>query len=161
MLDREHYAQALEPLLAQAAGYARSLLHNRHDAEDAVQQAVLRGLEKLHTFDTTRAFKGWWLSILHNCCIDLLRELKSARTVELDGNDIAEEKSSSESDWQILVAALNRLSIDHQQILRMRYFADLSYRDLAEALDIPQGTVMSRLHLARHALAATIREEEQ
>ena len=64
------------------------------------------------------------------------------------------------SDWEVLSASMLLLSVEHREILRLRYFADLSYRVLAEALSIPQGTVMSRLHSARNALALKMRKEK-
>lgn len=151
-MGERRYAVLLEPLLAQAAGYARSILRNRDDAEDAVQQAALRAFERIHTFDESRPFKGWWFAILRNCCVDLLRRSKSATTQSLEGIDLPSPPPPDTSDWEQLNAAMARLSDDHREILRLRYFADLNYRELAETLGIPQGTVMSRLHLARSAL---------
>ena len=57
--------------------------------------------------------------------------------------------------------ALDRLSPPHREILELRYFGDCSYRDIATALGIPQGTVMSRLHAARQALAAAYRKDDE
>jgi RNA polymerase sigma-70 factor (ECF subfamily) len=54
---------------------------------------------------------------------------------------------------------LESLSDNHREIVRLRYFAELSYAEIAEALSIPAGTVMSRLHHARLALAATLQED--
>lgn len=155
-MQLQQYAVLLEPLLTQAAGYARSILRNRADAEDAVQQAALRGFERIHTFDENRPFKGWWFAILRNCCVDLLRRSKSAAAQGLEEVDLPASPSPETLDWQQLNSAMNRLSEDHREILRLRYFADLSYRELAETLGIPQGTVMSRLHLARNALRAQL-----
>ncbi len=162
MAHRDQYAQLLEPLLRQAGGYARSIVRDRHMAQDAVQQAALRGLEKLHTFDDTRSFKAWWFSIVHNSCIDLLRGDRSASHLSIDDFDVDECMGGApqKPDWERLIACMAQLSMDHGEILRLKYFADMSYRELAEALTIPQGTVMSRLHLARLALAEKMREEE-
>jgi len=160
MIEEEEYGRLLEPLLRQAAAYARSILRDRDRAQDAVQQAALQGLEKIRTFDETRAFKGWWFAILRNCCIDLWRHLDSPKFVRLDYNDPPAPVSEDASDWERLSACMLRLSADHQEILRLRYFADLSYRELADVLSIPQGTVMSRLHMARIALASQMRKEE-
>ena len=159
-MQHRQYAVLLKPLLTQAAGYARSILRNRDDAEDAVQQAALRGFERIHTFDENRAFKGWWFAILRNCCVDLMRRSKSAATQSLDGIDLPASSSPDTSDWERLNSAMSRLSEDHREILRLRYFADLNYRELAETLDVPQGTVMSRLHLARKALRAQLLGDE-
>lgn len=160
MLDREHYARLLSPLLGRAVAYARSILRDRHTADDAVQQAALRGLERLATFDSTRSFKAWWFAILRNCCIDVLRSAQAARTDSLDDHDPADPTKADEADWRRLADAMSALSVDHQEILRLKYFADQSYAEIAATLCIPQGTVMSRLHLARKALAARMTAEE-
>lgn len=160
MLGEEQYARQVAALLAAAAGYARSILRDRHHAEDAVQQTALRGLERLRTYDEARPFKAWWFSILHNCCIDRLRTHKGVRTVELDNIDTTDAAAADTPDWERLATCMEQLSADHREILRLKYFADLSYRELAESLSIPQGTVMSRLHLARKALAAKMSAEE-
>ena len=152
----QQYTARLEPLLPQAGAYARSILRNRHDAEDAVQQAALKAMERIGSFDSTRSFKGWWFAVLRNCCIDILRSMESQRRTLATYDEPAEASASHDEQWQQLGAAMEHLSVDHCSILKLRYFADLSYAELAEALAIPQGTVMSRLHLARRALALQI-----
>ena len=159
MRDDADYARLLAPLLTLATGYARSLLGNVHDAEDAVQQAALRGFERFDTFDTARPFKGWWFAILRNYCIDTIRRRQADNTCSLGDYDPPDQPRSERSDWERLDDAIARLSADHREILRLRYFADLSYLEMAETLRIPQGTVMSRLHLARKALARLMNEE--
>lgn len=151
MFGQRDYALALEPLLGRAGGYARSLLRDRDDAEDAVQQAALRGLQRLETYDPARPFAGWWFAILRHCCIDMMRQSKVRRAEPLDGNEPAAEAATH---WWELEAAIAALSPVHQEILRLRYFGDLSYAELAETLGVPPGTIMSRLFLARKALAA-------
>jgi RNA polymerase sigma-70 factor (ECF subfamily) len=134
-------------------------MRNRHDAEDAVQTAALRGLERISGFDETRPFKGWWFAILRNCCIDAVRRSRRARLTDLD-TEIAMPLDDAETpDWDSLDRAIEALSEPHREIVRLRYFAELSYAEIAEALSIPPGTVMSRLHLARRALAARFHEE--
>jgi RNA polymerase sigma factor (sigma-70 family) len=152
------YALLLEPLLASAAGYARSILRNRQDAEDAVQQAALRGFERVGTYDQARPFKAWWYAILRNCCIDMLRQRKlSAGEISAD-LDVPQAASERSGDWEDMSIAMDKLSEDHREILRLRYFADLNYAELAAGLGIPMGTVMSRLHLARRALQAQMQQ---
>jgi RNA polymerase sigma-70 factor (ECF subfamily) len=157
----ERYSRLLAPLFAHGAAYARSILRNRQDAEDAVQQAALQGLENFASFDTTRPFKGWWFAILRNCCFDAHRRRMAQRLESLDDHDPPDTSQSEAAGWEHLSAAIDRLSTEHNEILRLRYFGGLSYRELAETLSIPPGTVMSRLHLARKALASNASEEEQ
>lgn len=162
MRDAATYERELRPLLTRGAAYARSLLGNRQDAQDAVQQAALRAWERISQYDAARPFRGWWFAILRNCCLDLLRARKSARTDSLDGIDVPDVHGQPDLERPAdhLDAALRRVSPAHREILRLRYFGELSYDDLAIALSIPKGTVMSRLHLARKALAAQVREGE-
>lgn len=153
------YGRLLETVLERAASYARSLLRNRHDAEDALQQAALRGLERLDTYDPGRPFKAWWFAVLRNCCIDVLRT-RRVPTVSIEGVDPAYRPTHERQDWEELALALQRIGPEHGEILRLRYFGQLSYRELAGALDIPEGTVMSRLHYARKALAKEMEKHE-
>lgn len=159
-LDADRYGQLLTPLLRQAAGYARSILWNRADAEDAVQQAALKGLERIGTFDATRSFKGWWFAILRNCCIDASRLAGRHQTAPSTEAVPQSDSTAASGRWEALADAMERLSPDHREILRLRYFGGLSYRELAGALHIPEGTIMSRLYHARKALAAQITVEE-
>jgi RNA polymerase sigma factor (sigma-70 family) len=158
VLDARRYEAELRPLLARAGGYARALLGSRHDAEDAVQQAALRGWERIAQYDVARPFAGWWFAVLRNCCLDLLRTRKASRTETLEGFDPPDTREGESFDWARLEAGLRLVSPAHREILELKYFADLSYDEIAEALAIPRGTVMSRLHLARKALAAHVRE---
>lgn len=158
MLDRLAYGRELEPLLEQAAAYAHALLGNRPDAEDAVQQAALRAWHRIGQYDTARPFKGWWFAILRNCCFDVLRQRVAGKTDSLDSIDPPDTRTTETTDWEQLEAGLRNLSSSHQEILRLRYYGGLSYAALAETLNIPKGTVMSRLHLARKALAEQLRE---
>lgn len=160
MLGVRAYERELRPLLGQAAAYARALLRNRDDAEDAIQQAALRAWERIEQYDEARPFKGWWFAILRNCCFDVMRHRSKSRTDSLDGVDPPDDRESGPLDWESLDAGLGRLAPAHQEILHLRYYGALSYADLAEALGIPRGTVMSRLHLARKALAAQLHEED-
>jgi RNA polymerase sigma-70 factor (ECF subfamily) len=126
---------------------------NRADAEDAVQQAALRGLASLATYDSSRSFRAWWFVILRHCCLDAMR----ARRFSALGFAVADPVAPSQirhEDWEEMTTALERLPRGQAAILQLRYFANLSYREIAETLNIPHGTVMSRLHYARKALAA-------
>ena len=159
-MDSEGYGRALGPLMPAAHGYALSIVRHRADAQDAVQQAALRGLERISTYDVSRPFKGWWFAVLRNCCIDALRR-KGNDALPLDEVDPAEPEPPAAGQWEPLAQALARVSDAHREILRLRYFGGLSYRELAEALEIPPGTVMSRLHAARGELRKEMEAEEQ
>jgi len=147
----------LEPLLGRSAGYARAIVGNRADAQDMVQEAALKLWRSIASFDPRRSFEGWFFAILRNCCRDLLR--RRATQPLCAGIDDLPEKTAEAQDWEALRSSLGRLSSTHRQILELRYFGQCSYREIAGALEIPEGTVMSRLHAAREALAAAYRLE--
>jgi RNA polymerase sigma-70 factor, ECF subfamily len=162
MTDAARFAALVAPLLERAGAYARTILRNRDDAGDAVQEAALRGLERFDTFDPALPFKAWWFAIVRNCCIDILRSAQPDHVRLATDDASAAARTDGETDaaeWVRLNRAIDALSVNHRDILRLRYFADLSYRELAAVLDIPAGTVMSRLHLARQALANEFTKE--
>jgi RNA polymerase sigma-70 factor, ECF subfamily len=104
------------------------------------------------TYNPQRSFKAWWFTILRNCCMDDLRAKQRRGKIKLPAMPPASPTSSLE-DWEELAVAMERLSYDHAEILRLRYFSSMSYKELSEAIDISVGTVMSRLHAARLRLA--------
>ncbi len=154
------YQRLLEPILEQAAAYALAIVRHRADAEDAVQEAATKGYQAFARYDPGRPFKGWWFTILRNCCRDLVRGRRRPAATSLTGLAAEAEPPPGEESWETLAQAMDRLSGDHREILRLRYFGRCSYREIAAALGIPEGTVMSRLHAARQRLAVVYREEE-
>ena len=160
-LPEAEFQRQIESLLPRAAGYAWTVVRNRADAEDAVQEAALKACRNRRRYDPARPLKGWWLAIVRNCCFDLLRRRSRAATVPADETTLPARETPLPGEHEDLYHALARLSPPHREILELRYFGDCTYRDIAAALAIPQGTVMSRLHAARGALAALLKEESQ
>ncbi len=159
-LSAVEYGRLLEPLLGQSAAYARSMLRHHADAEDAVQQAALRGLASLASYDPARSFKAWWFVVLRHCCLDSARGRRFS-ALGADVADPAEEPAHvRREEWEAMALALERIPRERAAILQLRYFADMSYREIAESLNLPQGTVMSRLHYARKTLAAEMERTE-
>ena len=144
--------------------YAYSLMHNHHDALDLSQEAFARAFRAIASFDTSRPFQPWFLRVLRNLClneIDRRRRRPTPVTTTGDGVEMLtlvagpgdpRQEAVKQDDSRRLQAAINRLSPDHREIITLRHFEDLAYQQIAEVLDIPIGTVMSRLHYARQAL---------
>jgi RNA polymerase sigma-70 factor (ECF subfamily) len=151
------------PLLERAAGYAWAIVRNREDAEDALQEALVRAYRALSRYDRSRSFKGWLFAIVRHCCLDLLRRRGTRPVfVAMDPADLSlatRDNSPERERRDTLEWALAQLSPAHRKVIELRYFGDCSYREIAEALGIPEGTVMSRLHAARQALTAIHRKE--
>jgi RNA polymerase sigma factor (sigma-70 family) len=156
---RDMFQQRVQPLLEQTAGYAYSIVGNHTDAEDAVQEALWKAYRSLHRYDCRRPFKGWWFAIVRNCCLNLLHKRRAApRTVPVEHAHRVAARAVGAAEP--LREALAKLSPMHCEILQLRYFGGCSYGELAEALAIRAGTVMSRLHAARQALAAAYGKDE-
>jgi len=157
---RAVFERWVEPLLNRAAAYAYSLLRNRADAEDAVQEALLKGYSGLEGYDRSRPFQGWWFAVVRHCCLDLMRRRKNRRSLLRWGREQATDTEPEAGQAEELLCCLAKLTPLQREILELRYFADSSYRDIAETIGIPEGTVMSRLHAARQALAEIYRKEQ-
>ncbi|MFM9940991.1 MAG: sigma-70 family RNA polymerase sigma factor [Hyphomicrobiaceae bacterium] len=165
-----------------AAGYslARWLLRHPQDAEDAVQDSVLKAYRAFdrHTGDNTAA---WFLAIVRNTCLTLLdRRRGDSKIVMLEESLHSAERQPSphrtppallqdeamiaEETRRQIHAALATLPTPLREVVVLREFHDLPYRDIAEIIGTPIGTVMSRLARARERLKAalnpgSIREE--
>ena len=148
---------------------AVQLLGNADDALDATQDALLSFYDTLDRFESARPVRPWLYSIVRNRCRDLLRRRRVRRSEPLAGEDgetwrpeLVDARADPQRDalagdlrrsvWQ----ALGGLAPEHREIVVLRDYQDLSYAEIADVLDIPQGTVMSRLHRARKQLAAAL-----
>ena len=150
----EGFEQRVKPLLDRAAAYAYAIVHNREDAEDALQEAAIKGFQAFESYDPSRPFKAWWFVIIRNCCRDMLRRRRTrGPTVEIEQSDLAANPNPSADQQDEVRWALEQLSDAQREILELRYFGECSYREIAAVLSIPEGTVMSRLFTARQALA--------
>lgn len=155
------FQQRVEPLLPQSAGYAYAIVRSREDAEDAVQETAVKAYQSFGRYDPSRPFRGWWFAILRNCCRDLLRRRRSRpKMVAMENVELPPKAAVPNDPYQDLREALDQLSETHREILQLRYFGGCSYREIAESLGIPAGTVMSRLFAARRALTGIYREDE-
>jgi RNA polymerase sigma-70 factor (ECF subfamily) len=159
VIDAKSYDRQIRPLLSHGAAYALAMLRSRPEAEDAVQQAALKGWERIDQYDAMRPFKGWWFAILRNCCLDALRRDKRSNTTKLEEYDQPASAEAELFDWHNLIDGLASISDPHREILQLKYFGELSYDEIAATLNIPKGTVMSRLHLARKSLADRLSKE--
>jgi RNA polymerase sigma-70 factor (ECF subfamily) len=144
---------------------ALQLLGNREDARDVAQDAVLRFFVSLRRFDSSRPVLPWLRRIVVNRARDLhrRRRLRMAQSLdsggpegnplEVAGTDANPEAEAARRELHLLVwRAVASLKRAQCEILVLRDYQDLSYREIAEVLQIPMGTVMSRLHTARRQL---------
>ena len=122
------------------------------DAQDAVQDAFLNAHRSLRTFDRERIFYSWFYAILRNCCYKLIAR-RFADTIDHAVRlDLLEAPTLPVDDRLAIERALAALSPTDREVVMLRHFDGLSYAELAASLEIPVGTVMSRLFNARKRL---------
>ena len=140
--------------------YAYRLCGNSVDAEDLTQQAFLIAHQKLDQIRDPATAKGWLLAILRNIYIRGLRKRVPTPSVnlELDVESIPEDLPELDIDQEALQNAINELPEEFRVVVLFFYFEECSYREVAERLEIPLGTVMSRLSRAKGYLRAKLLE---
>ncbi len=165
--DSRAFSRLVETYQMPVYNLCYRLLGNRHDAEEAAQEAFLRAFTRLSSYDADRPFKTWLFSIAHHFCVDCLRR-RRLTWLSLDDEpvlDAATWRSSAPSPEDTIMqrereddiqALLNTLPLKDRSAVVMRYWYDFSYEEIAQATVTSVSAVKSRLHRARGALAATI-----
>ena len=167
MVKRDRLLMELEKVGTGGHALALQLLRNQDDAADVLQDALVAVLGS-QSFDPARgSFKSWFLTVVRNRCLDLLRQRQRRPQVAIDQVQVAasstgDPESAFEQDEMqaILKRELRRLPSDQQEILILREYLDLTYAEIGRVLGVPPGTVMSRLHRARLALVKRMRAYE-
>lgn len=155
------FAEDLVALLPRMRRFARSLCGDATLADDLVQLACERALKARDQWQEGTRLDAWAFRILRNLWIDGVRARRDRETGSIedaehvageDGRRVAHAAIAAEATLQ----ALAGLSDDHRRVLTLVCVDEMSYREAAEALGVPVGTVMSRLARARKALAAAL-----
>ncbi|MFN2511930.1 MAG: RNA polymerase sigma factor [Pyrinomonadaceae bacterium] len=151
--DKEAFRHLVERYQAEAIGHAIVILRNREDAMDAVQEAFIDAYQALDRLDLTLRFYPWFYVILRNRCYKLAhkrnqREVSSPDEMEI----LAPDANIQPEDVMLLEQALLELEIEDRELITLRHLDGLSYQELAERLEVPRGTIMSRLYYARKRL---------
>lgn len=154
--QEDPFAQALTAQLPALRRYAAVLVGNAAEADDLVQDCIERALRQWTKLEHRERIGGWLRSILHNLYIDGVRRTRRQGT--------AVDLANAENDYAIVAPgrdaaaamdfdrAFRRLSLEHRQVLLLVGLEGLNYREVAEELGVPIGTVMSRLARAREKL---------
>ena len=157
----DRFRAVMLPHLDAAYGYARWLTRDPVQAQDVAQEAMLRALRYFHSFRGENA-KPWLLRIVRNTWLDQAARktekvpLESIEERASDGPDPEQSALAGDRRRQV-AAALAALPAEAREVLVLREIEDLSYKRIATVLDLPIGTVMSRLARAREKLAAGLR----
>jgi RNA polymerase sigma-70 factor (ECF subfamily) len=130
------------------------MLGNRDEARDAIQGALVKAYEHLGSFDPRHRFFSWIYRIVVNECLNLLRARRPADDLSpaLAAGDTPFDVAANGERARQVQQALLRLTPDARAVIVMRHFGDLSYDEIAAALNLPSKTVKSRLYAARQRL---------
>ena len=172
--QRAAFEELIDPLFDSLYGYALRMTGNRPDADDLLQESLYRAFRGFGGFRPGTNFKAWMFRIVTNTWISRTRALKRAPALvaELEEIDdpataLHEELVDAETDWEVVIAdavedevkhALGELPDDFRAPLLLSCLGGLRYKEIAGALDVPVGTVMSRLFRARQRLRRSLRE---
>jgi RNA polymerase sigma-70 factor (ECF subfamily) len=161
--DRAAFGGLVRAYQRRAYAVAYSFVRNRDDALELSQEGFVRAFRSMSRFNAEMPFYPWLYRIIRNACLNHLKKKRRHGETSLDrmmesGYDARElRRGPSESAElgdlkEAIGVAMAQLTPDQREILRLRHFLELSYAEIAECLEIPQGTVMSRLHGARKGL---------
>ncbi|MCR2823756.1 RNA polymerase sigma factor SigW [Lederbergia panacisoli] len=165
--DQEAFGEIVELFKDKVFQLCYRMLGNRHEAEDIAQEAFVRAYVNIHSFNQGRKFSTWLYRIATNLCIDRIRKKKPDYFLdaELAGTEgltmysqIAAEGKSPDSEvetmelQEIVQREILRLPDKYRVVIVLRYIDDLSLNEISEVLEMPLGTVKTRIHRGREAL---------
>lgn len=164
--DQNAFGELIEMYSNLLTRVSRVLVTDRFLAEDAVQEAWLDVWQNLSRFRADRPFRPWLLTIVANRCRKNARRIKSSN-VSLDTNPAQELQVNTDLEAVVLEAidmveikvALSGLRVEQQQVLALRYFAQLELEEIAQLTNTPLGTVKSRIHRALTTLRTQLSKD--
>lgn len=153
--DNEAFIELINENKLNIYRVARGILSNEYDIEDAIQNTVIKAYEKINTLKKNELFRTWLIRILINECNEIIR--KNKRMIYINESNHKEKYSDCYENID-LTNAINTLSEELRVTTVLFYFEDMSIKDIALMLNIPSGTVRSRLSRARERLREVMEE---
>lgn len=162
--DRAAFVDLFAGYRGSAYRYCAGMLGSPEDAMDVVQEAFLVAFKGIRRVDPERGFGGWFHGILRHLCLATLRHRRAELNPDLltrvaDPGPSPESQTLGAERRSVVARCLTKLTPVQREVVVLRELEGLSYREIAERLDVPIGTVMSRLYEARRALARELRAD--
>lgn len=173
--EAELFESNLEPILGAAYGVALRLTRNAADAEDLVQQAAVKSFCGFHTFQAGTNFKAWFLRIMTNAFFKSCRKKQGEpKMIDLEDDAAlylfcktreAGLHEASDNPGAVLLRKMNaeqiaamidELPLEYRVVAVLYFMDEFSYREIADIIDCPVGTVRSRLHRGRRMLQKSL-----
>lgn len=162
------FEQLAMPLFDHLYNFAHWLTRNRDEAEDLVQETYAKAIKGFASFAPGTNFRAWMFRILRNTFLNSRTGSKAAMVPIESPDDDPSLPAETETPETILIdraserilqEAMEELALPYREVLLLCEVEEMSYQEIAEALAIPIGTVMSRLSRARRALRETVRQK--
>ena len=157
--DREAFGELVEQYRDNVYRLAYRMCGNAYDADEAAQEAFVAAWRALPNFRGDAKFSTWLYRLTTNAAIDVMRREKRHQTVGdgemievADDADSPQETVERTEQQEAVQEALATLSEEYREVLLLRYMEELDYAEIAEVLQLPSGTVKSRINRAKAAL---------
>ena len=165
--DQNAFAEIVELFQDKLYRICYRMLGNQHEAEDIAQEAFVRAFINIHTFDTNRKFSTWLYRIGTNLCIDRIRKKKpdyylDAEVAGTEGLNMYSQIASKDElpEQEVLKMEMqdrvqyeiSRLPDKYRAVIVLKYMEDLPLQEISDILEMPLGTVKTRIHRGREAL---------
>ncbi|WP_298498614.1 sigma-70 family RNA polymerase sigma factor [uncultured Algibacter sp.] len=168
--DQKAFNFLLDTFWDSVYGFQLKRTHNENDAEDITIQTFSKAFDKINSFDEKYTFKTWLITISKNIHIDLLRKEKNSivQVISKDDRDFfqvldespsPEDKLITEQNLAKLLRDIKKLKPHYQEVINLRYFQELSYKEISKKLNEPMSNIKVKLLRAKKLLAEIIREK--
>ncbi len=152
--DKEAFSIIVKLYMKKAYFIALGIVGNEQDAYDISQDAFIKAYKSIKSFDSTRDFFPWFYKIIRNVAIDYINKRKKNNEVDLDTAifKISNESKLPFEEREELKKCIFSLPREHREVIVLRFFHGYSYKEIADILDKPIGSVMSSLHYAKEKM---------
>ena len=168
--DRAAFGKIVKTYQKKAYAIAYGFVGNREDALEMAQEAFAKAYKAIARFDTDLPFYPWLYRIVKNTCLNHIKKRKRRGETSLEGlmesgydppspNHTPDRHAELADIQRSIVEGLGELSEGHREIITLRHLHELSYTEISDCLDIPKGTVMSRLYAARRRLRVVMESQ--
>lgn len=169
--DQKAFNFLLDEFWDSVYGFQLKRIKNENDAEDITIQTFSRAFDRIKTYKEQYTFKTWLITISKNIHIDLLRKAKSSINSKItdheddkiykvpDESPTPEDKLITEQNLAKLLRDIKKLKPHYQEVINLRYFQELSYKEISEELEEPMNNIKVKLLRAKKLLAEIIKKD--
>ncbi len=154
--NREAYQIIVSRYMKRAYYIALGFVKNHQDALDISQESFIKAFRKIKSFNIQKPFFPWFYRLMKNLCLDHLKRSSRIKEIPLEEIHVLQEEREDKEIKEVLWRGIERLPFEQREVIILRYFQQLSYREIAEMTEKPIGTVMSSLYYAKKRLKETI-----